>query len=440
MKKVQNRSLSVMLLVIVALLGMGFYVVRYVMYGAQWASAPFNRTVFDGGMLAVGSVVDRNGVVLADVSDGRRTFAENADVRRATLHAVGDREGNIGTGALSVFASDLMGFNLITGSYFVGGAGREIELTIDAHVSAVALRALDGQRGVVMVSNFETGEIIAMVSSPTFDPVNPPATFDEGVFVNRGIQSAFTPGSVYKVITAAAAIEQVSNVFDRQFYCNGGFDVSGLRVTCPGNHGSLDIIRGMQVSCNVVYGQLALEIGGSTMARYAEQFGVSGRTTVSGIQTANGNFDAAPNNSADLAWSGIGQFTNTVCPASMLRFMGAIGNGGNAVGLHYIQRTGFVSLLPPSTERIMTRNTAQQLSEVIEIQNRQNFPGLQIYAKTGTAQVGGGHSPHAWFVGYITNPGFPYAFVVVVENSERGGGAAVAAPIANQVLQAAVGR
>jgi len=439
MKKVQRRALSIMLLVFVALIGMGFYVVRYVMHGAQWASAPFNATVFDGGMLAVGTVVDRNGVVLADVVDGRRVFAENADVRRATLHAVGDREGRIGTGALSIFAHELMGFNLITGSYHRGDdPGRLIELTIDARISAEAMRALGGRRGTVMVANYETGEILAMVSGPTFDPSSPPDTFEEGVFVNRGIQSAFVPGSVFKVITAAAAIEQVNNVFDRTWYCNGGFDVSGLRVTCPGNHGSLGLVRGMQVSCNVVFGELALEMCGNTMLEYSERLGIAGRTTVSGFQTASGNFDAAPRNSADLAWSGIGQFTNMVCPASMLRLMCAIANDGNAIDLHYMQRTGPVSLLPPRTERILSRNTAQQLSEVIEIQNRQNFPGLQIYAKTGTAQVGGGHDPHAWFAGYITNPGHPLAFVVVVENG--GGGAAVAAPIANQVLQAAIGR
>ena len=73
----------------------------------------------------------------------------------------------------------------------------------------------------------------------------------------------------------------------------------------------------------------------------------------------------------------------------------------------------------------------------MEIQNRQNFPGLEIYAKSGTAQVGGNNGPHAWYTGYITNPDHPYAFIVIVENG--GGGTAVAAPIANRVLQEIVG-
>jgi len=122
----------------------------------------------------------------------------------------------------------------------------------------------------------------------------------------------------------------------------------------------------------------------------------------------------------------------------MLRFAGAIANGGEAVELHYLKRTGLSGILPTSTTRILERSTARQLADVIEIQNRSNFPGLEIHAKTGTAQVGGGLDPHAWFFGYITNEGFPLAFVVVVENG--GGGAAVAAPIANTVLQAAISR
>ena len=176
-------------------------------------------------------------------------------------------------------------------------------------------------------------------------------------------------------------------------------------------------------------------MGPEIMARYAEQMGLSGRTTIGGMSTAYGNFDRNPA-TVNLAWSGIGQHENTVVPASMLRFMGAIANDGVAVELQLRSRQGLGALASPNTERLMDSSTARRLAEVIEIQNRANFPGLELYAKTGTAQVGGDQLPHAWFAGYITNQGLPLAFVVIVENA--GGGAAVAAPIANRVLQAAV--
>jgi len=436
MNKVRTRSLSLYLLIAVAVLGMGFYVVRYIIYGNEWASAPFNAAVYHKGALAVGRVTDRNGVILADVTDGKRSFAESKDVRRATLHAVGDLNGNIGTGALYVYAPELMGYNLITGSYSRTDAGKTIALTIDSWLNVEALRALDGRRGVVMVSNYRTGEVLCMVSSPTFDPSDPPGSPEEGVYMNRAIQSAYTPGSTFKLVTAAAAIDNISDVYERTFNCTGELETGNGRITCPSVHGSIGFEQGLRVSCNVVFGQLALDLGADTLAEYAKKLGLSERTTIGGLSTARGNFDKAPRNSPNLAWSGVGQFNNTVCPASMLRFVGAIANEGNAVELQLLKKTGMQSLLPVSSERLLSWNTAVALGEAMEVQNRQNFPGLDIYAKSGTAQLGGGKEPHAWFVGYITNEDYPLAFVVIVENG--GGGTAVAGPIASRVLQAAI--
>ena len=440
MNRVKTRALSVYLLIAIVVLGMGFYVVRYVIYGGQWASAPFNRTAYRGGVLAVGVVTDRNGVELAGVTDGRRSFAESSEVRRATLHAVGDLEGNVGTGALTVHAPELTGFNLITGSYSRSGAGNTVALTIDSRLNVEALRALDGRRGVVMVSNYQTGEVLCMVSSPTFDPSDPPVDPDDelGPYMNRAIQSAYTPGSTYKLVTAAAALDNFDDIYSWVFECTGELETGRGTVTCPNVHGRLGFEQGLRVSCNVVFGQLALDLGASTMADYAAKLGLSERTTIGGITTAKGNFDEAARNTANLAWSGVGQFNNTVCPASMLRFVGAIANEGNAVELQLKLRTGLSSLGSARTERILNRGIAYELGAIMEIQNRQNFPGLDIHAKSGTAQLGGGREPHAWYVGYITNEDHPLAFVVIVENG--GGGTAVAGPIANRVLQAAISR
>jgi len=119
----------------------------------------------------------------------------------------------------------------------------------------------------------------------------------------------------------------------------------------------------------------------------------------------------------------------------MLRFVGAIANEGNAVELYFRQRTGLSSFFSPRSARIMDRATAISLGELMEVRNRQSFPGLELYAKTGTAQDGT-RAPHAWYVGYITNEDHPLAFVVIVENS--GSGREVASPIANRVLQEAI--
>jgi len=440
MNKIRTRSYSVLLLVAIALLGMLFLVIRFFIYGAEWATTRerFNETVFrNGKFIATGTITDRNGLILADVTDGLRTYAESADVRRATVHSVGDLQYNISTGALTVFASELSSYNLLTGSFGITGPGSEVNLTIDSRLNVVALNALGNHRGAVIVSNYKTGEILCMVSSPTFDPTNPPTnpSDEEAPFYNRAIQSAYPPGSIFKLVTAAAAIDTFDNVYDLVFNCTREVQIGNDMLICNGTHGTLGIERGLEVSCNIVFGELAIALGPEILARYSERFGLSTRTNINGIPTARGNFEESTPGSIFLAWSGIGQHKNQVNPASMLRFVGAIANDGYAVELYFNQRFSLSSRISSNTVRIINKATAISLGELMEVRNLQNFPGLELHAKTGTAQDNAG-APHAWFVGYITNEDYPLAFVVVVENS--GSGRDIASPIANRVLQEAI--
>ena len=450
MKKIKNRSWLALVLVGITIVCLVYFLVLLIINGGDWASASLarNTVVNRRGVPLTGTLIDRNNTVLTTINeDGARIFADSYEVRRATLHTVGDLQGNIGTGALSFYSAELIGYNFFTGVYSRTNAGRTLNMTIDSDLNLVALRALDGRRGAVMVMNYETGEILSMVSTPTFDPMNPPENIDdnaayEGMYINRAISSAFTPGSVFKLVTSAVAIENIPDLYERWFYCSGEFHVGGGTVTCTRAHGRINFEQALTVSCNGVFGELALELGSDVLGTYVDHYGFTERISVGGIMTARGNFDRAPNGSLNLAWSGAGQFRNTVCPATMLRFVGAVANDGVAVDMRLLERNTLLGFLPVGSERIMPGDTARSLGRAMDYSIHQSdsvnasFPGLQIHAKTGTAEVGGGLTPHAWFAGYITNPGYPLAFVVVVENG--GGGFAVASPIANQVLQAAV--
>jgi peptidoglycan glycosyltransferase len=121
MKKIKRRTASVLILAALVLVGLAVYAGRYAVRGGRWASFVSNGNVYSGGVLTAGTVLDRNGVVLSGVSDGTRTYAEDKTVRMATLHAVGDTSGNIGTGALSAFASELVGYDPIFGTYSLSG-------------------------------------------------------------------------------------------------------------------------------------------------------------------------------------------------------------------------------------------------------------------------------------------------------------------------------
>ena len=286
-----------------------------------------------------------------------------------------------------------------------------------------------------------------MVSSPSYDPQNPPDMENggeqfEGVYLNRFLSSAYTPGSTFKLITLAAAIENIDGLYDRVFTCEGGLSVAGDWVACTGAHGALKIEDALAVSCNSTFGELALELGADTLYRYAEQFGLTQSLEINGIKTVAGNFTKAADETANLAWSGIGQYEDTVCPSAMLRLVCAIADDGRAVDMTLLKPAGLASIFPVGSERIMSSDTAEKIAtmmnyNVYKTYGQDNFPGLELYAKSGTAEVGGDKASHAWFVGFITNKDYPLAFVVVVENS--GSGSRTAGPVANAVLQAAIG-
>ena len=176
--------------------------------------------------------------------------------------------------------------------------------------------------------------------------------------------------------------------------------------------------------------------------------GLTESLRVDGIQTASGHFDFDVSEN-QLAWAGVGQGQDTMCPISMLQYMGAIANGGKAAVPRLIEKSTTDYGLPTGIYR--TKNSAQLIDEktagtiadlmhnnVIETYGQDRFPGMDICAKSGTAEVGADKTPNAWFTGFLRDEDTPYAFIVLVENG--GGGARVAGTVASAVLQAAVGR
>ena len=165
MKKIERRAFICLALALLLAAGLGFFLVKYFLDGGSWASSAFNRHLYNSsGQLASGTVLDRDGDVLSEVVDGQRTYYDNATVRKATLHAVGDLQGNIGTGALNAFADKLTGYSLLNGA-FGAQRGNDLYLTIDARYNYTAYEALGGKSGTVAVYNYETGEILCMVSA-----------------------------------------------------------------------------------------------------------------------------------------------------------------------------------------------------------------------------------------------------------------------------------
>ena len=452
MKKIERRAVVCLLLAMVLGLGLCVFLGKYLLHAGDWASSAFNRHLYDtSGVLATGTVLDRDGDVLSTVENGQRTYYNNETVRKATLHAVGDLQGSIGTGALNAFADKLTGYDLLNGA-FGADRGSSLYLTIDARYNYEAYQALNGHAGTVAVYNYKTGEILCVVSAPSYDPLHVPSDIEtndryKGTYLNRFLSSTFTPGSVYKTVTLAAALEELPDLKDRTWTCTGSVQIGDETIVCSGTHGEQHIGDAFANSCNVAFAQIARELGADTLKKYTEKAGLTASYSVDGLPTAKGSFSFEGISDGQLGWAGVGQGADLVNPASLMVYMGAIANGGRAAQPYLIGKTvnslGLPSLphLTRKTGTLVSRETAAALADMMadnveKTYGTKRFPNMDLCAKSGTAEVGEGQTPHAWFAGFLRNEDAPYAFVVLVENG--GGGSSVAGTVAGRVLDVIV--
>lgn len=444
MKQVKRRALLVLLPVAALILGISIFGAQYISDGGKWAAFSANDHVYQDGRLAAGQILDRNGTVLYDAESG--SYAEDWITRISTLHAVGDPYNNISTSAKSAMSDHLVGFDPVLGTT---GGGNKLYLTLDADLNEFAYGLLAGRKGAISVYNYRTGEVLCMVSAPAFDPANLPRITDgdsqyEGVYLNRVLSSSFTPGSVFKVVTTAAALETMDGIMERTFTCTGSYEIGDGLITCPNAHGEMDLYGAFAHSCNCAYAQLSMELGGEVLEEYAEKAGLLDSFQVSGITTAAGSFDIGE--SYDLGWSGVGQYNDLVNPCGMMTLMGAIARGGTPVLPRLVEKERSAIGLPVLTAPRKTgsvtfdRKTCRTLQDMMAnnvavTYGQSSFGELKVCAKSGTAEVGSG-APHSWFVGFVDDASCPLAFAVLVENG--GSGATVAGSFAAQILQRAV--
>ena len=451
MKRISRRMLFLVILIGVLLAGVVLFSVRYTLQGGLWAVFSGSPHVYTGGNVSFGTVTDRRGTVLLENRNGR-TYPDDPLLRSAVMHLLGDRYGYISAPALSPYAEELAGHSLVNGLYSVGGISGKAVLTISAEAQTAAQELLAGRKGTIGVYNYKTGEILCAVTSPTYDPDNMPDVEGDttgrydGVYLNRFFQSTYVPGSIFKLITAAAALETVEGIEDQSFYCGGTMELGGDIITCNGNHGTITFAQALAKSCNCAFAQIALTVGEEKLSFYAKNLGITEPMTVDGITTAAGHFDIEGAADSEIAWAGIGQHTDLVNACRFLRIMGIVAGGGvgaepylvqevrNSLSDHYEAET-------ESSPRLLRADTAETLAammhnNVVSVYGAELFPSGYVCAKSGTAEVGAGTAPHATFAGFLQDEEYPLAFVVIVENG--GSGSEACAPIAGEILKVCI--
>ena len=433
--------------------------------GSVWASNPYN-TRSSGTTAYMGDITDRDGNLLAHTAhDGTRQYLSNESGRRALSQTVGDQLGMSGTGVENYYSSTLLN---ISGSLidrlrsaFSGEerVGSSIQLTIDAELTAyIASIFPEGKSGAVCVINYKTGEVLAWVSMPNYDPVDLLDGSSEGdgiedtAFLNRCLQGLYTPGSTFKIVTLAAALEADPGVLQRTFVCSGKWDYEGGSIVCAGDavHGEVDLITAFAKSCNITFGKLAYQLGLERLRATAEQFGLNENFKFGDFMIYNSSFPTEVSNVGGLVWAGVGQGEVLVTPQHMAMIAGAVANGGtmmkpvlikrieNSLGVstHALETSVYRQVMQPAVAEVIAG--AMERAVQSGTASRAAISGYTVCGKTGSAETSDDKTveTNAWFTGFIRDEQCPYAVAVVVE--QGGAGSTVATPIGRQALEKAI--
>lgn len=467
MNQMRTRFRLLTLLVLCLLLAAGLYGVYSVtIYGSRWFSSSKNTRYQTAKRTVIpGDIRDRNDMLLATTDEaGDRVYQSNIKARRAVVHLLGDTDGNVANGVDSFQANYLLGFETSLSERVAAllrgetRRGDNITLTVDARLCQKIVDTFENgasthdKSGAAVVLNYRTGEVLALVSLPVFDPAKiteADQTNPLHPFWNRALQSTLPPGSTFKIITAASALENLSGIETYHFTCTGATQVLDQTIHDyhMAQHGSLTLEKAFTVSCNNAFAQCALILKDAPLRKTAEDFGFNDNFLFRDLVVENSVYPTTNRNDVEVAWSGAGQSQVAATPLHMCMVAAAIANNGvmmeprtlasvvspsGVVRLRYTQkvyRTAVDPAIAATLQGYMKNVVTSGTGTAAQV------TGLTIAGKTGSAESAADGEPvtHAWFVGYIADPNLPYACCVLVEKGDSGG--SVAAPIAATIFK-----
>jgi peptidoglycan glycosyltransferase len=354
--------------------------------------------------------------------------------------------------------------------------GATLELTINPRAQQAAEEGLGDQRGAVVALDPKTGAILAMVSHPSYDPNRLTSHNDKEVrrawkelnedparpMVNRAIAGdLYPPGSTFKIVTAAAALESGDYTPDTEIPGPAVLDLPQTDADLPNDDGlpcgpgdQSTLLVALQRSCNTSFGALGMKLGADALRNQAAKFGFGDNIKIP-MQVTPSSFPDSPDE-PQLAQSAIGQYDVRETPLQVAMTTAAVANGGVVMSPHMIQtvRDQDLSVIDKADDsnemsEAISPQTADDLTRMMEavVQSGTGtpaqIPGVAVAGKTGTAQHAEGAAPHAWFTGFAPAEDPKVAVAVVVESGGRAGnegfGGTVAGPIAKSVMEAVLG-
>ncbi|MDT3698220.1 MAG: penicillin-binding transpeptidase domain-containing protein [Thermincola sp.] len=411
-----------------------------------------------------GRILDRNSQILAETVSGPKGRFRQYPYGPVTSGITGYISGRYGRWGLeAAYNPILLGFDrdLAEDDFWAvqrvgkNKKGNDIILSIDVNLQREAYRLLGDRRGAVVALEPSTGRILAMVSKPGFDPakvdtgweslINDPAS----PLLNRAAQGLYPPGSAFKVITVAGALNQNPDTAQRIFDAPGYITIEGRRIEDRQAIGRLNFAQALARSSNYVFATLGLEQGAENLLTTARNFGL-GRPLPFDLAAEEGNLpQPAGMSKLELGESAIGQGRILVTPLSMAMVAAAIANEGVMMGptlVDEVREPGGVrikSTQPKQLRIAASPDIAKTLAAAMILTVNEGtgtaaaLPGVRVAGKTGSAQNPHGQT-HAWFIGFAPAENPLVAVGVIVENAGAGG--REAAPIAGDIIKKVIGQ
>lgn len=328
--------------------------------------------------------------------------------------------------------------------------GDNLVLTVDAKLQKRIYSKFGQDKGAAVCINPKTGEILAMVSKPSIDPNDIDKNFErysketsKKYFINKAIQEYYPPGSIFKIITAAAAIENINDIDRYKNNCTGSIDFKNhsIKDYKGEKHGNISLKDAFKVSCNNTFGKLGLQLGYNKIKKVAEKFLFNKDVYIKDdyvkIPIKPAVYDFDERDDSFIAASAIGQHEVKANPMSMAIVVSAIANNGTIMEPYIVdsitdsQGNVKYKRVPKALTEAVDKETADKIKEYMlstvkeGTARRANTSSIQIAAKTGTAENEEGKEPHSWFVAFAPYQNPQIAVAVVVENGGAGSGKAL---------------
>ncbi|MEU1121021.1 MULTISPECIES: penicillin-binding transpeptidase domain-containing protein [unclassified Streptomyces] len=349
----------------------------------------------------------------------------------------------------------------------------DVVTTIDPAVQKAGYKALGDTKGAAVAVDPKTGKILGMVSTPSYDPSKISGSTDskmwkelttdkEKPMVNRAMRQPLPPGSTFKLVVAAAALEDgLYGSVDTRTDSPNPYTLPGTRQVLHNENRSApcenaDIRTALQYSCNNVFAKMAVDLGQDKVKSMAEKLGFNADKLDVPVRAGKSVYPSGMDK-AQTGLSGIGQFDVTATPLQMSMVSAAIANGGELVKPHMVSQISdadgnvLEKYDDAESQRVMDESTAEGLQSAMRTVvdkgtgSNAKIPGATVGGKTGTAQHGENNSktPYAWFTSYAKGgDGKEVAVAVMIESSSAArdevSGNGLAAPIAKAMMQAAL--